>query len=200
MSINTSPKLIVGLGNPGQEYVNNRHNIGFVVINELCKKIHANNFKKKKRYFIAEKNDLLFLLPRTYMNFSGIAIRKAFRKYKIVLNDMFVVLDDVNLPLGKIRIRERGSDGGHNGLKSIIAELNSQNFPRLRMGIAPKVFENSDSIVPLKEFVLSDFTKEEKKVLENAITQAVDLISYFLFQDYKKMSDVYSQMSSLSVS
>lgn len=194
----TPPKLIVGLGNPGDEYENNRHNIGFIVLKELCKKIHANNFKKKRSYFIADKNDFLFLLPRTYMNLSGIAVRKAFRKYKIALNNLLIVLDDINLPLGKIRIREKGSDGGHNGLKSIIAELNSQDFPRLRIGIRSDISEMSDVEVSLKDFVLSDFTKEEKEGLENATTQAVDLISYFLFQDYKKMSDVFSQVSSLS--
>lgn len=193
----TAPKLIVGLGNPGDEYENNRHNIGFVVLKELCKKIHANNFKKKRSYFVADKNDFLFLLPRTYMNLSGIAIRKAVKKYKIALNNLLVVLDDINLPLGKIRIRENGSSGGHNGLKSIIAELNSQEFPRVRMGVGAKnQQENFSSDIPLRDFVLSDFTENEKKILENAISQAVDLISHFLFQDYKKMSDMFSQMSS----
>ncbi len=193
----TAPKLIVGLGNPGDEYENNRHNIGFVVLKELCQKIHANNFKKKRSYFVADKNDFLFLLPRTYMNLSGIAIRKAVKKYKIALNNLLVVLDDINLPLGKIRIRENGSSGGHNGLKSIIAELNSQEFPRVRMGVGAKnQQENFSSDIPLRDFVLSDFTENEKKILENAISQAVDLISHFLFQDYKKMSDMFSQMSS----
>ncbi|MCK4338463.1 MAG: aminoacyl-tRNA hydrolase [Candidatus Cloacimonetes bacterium] len=200
MFAKTPQKLIVGLGNPGQEYENNRHNIGFVVLKELCKKIHTNNFKKKRSYFIANKNDWLFLIPRTFMNFSGIAVRKAFRKYNITLNNLLIVLDDVNLPLGKIRIRESGSDGGHNGLKSIISELNSQDFPRVRMGIATQISENADRLISLKEFVLSDFTEDENKILKNTIPQAVNLISHFLFQNYKKMSNAFSQISSLSVS
>ena len=200
MFAKTPQKLIVGLGNPGQEYENNRHNIGFVVLKELCKKIHTNNFKKKRSYFIVNKNDWLFLIPRTFMNFSGIAVRKAFRKYNITLNNLLIVLDDVNLPLGKIRIRESGSDGGHNGLKSIISELNSQDFPRVRMGIATQISENADRLISLKEFVLSDFTEDENKILKNTIPQAVNLISHFLFQNYKKMSNAFSQISSLSVS
>ncbi|MCD6102254.1 MAG: aminoacyl-tRNA hydrolase [Candidatus Cloacimonetes bacterium] len=194
MFAKTAPKLIVGLGNPGDEYENNRHNIGFVIVNELCKKIHANNFKKKRSYFVADKNDFLFLLPRTYMNLSGIAIRKAVKKYKIALDNLLIVLDDINLPLGKIRIRENGSSGGHNGLKSIIAELNSQDFPRLRMGVGAKNQQESD--ISLRDFVLSDFTEEEINFLEKPISQSVELITHFLFQDYKKMSDVFSQMSS----
>jgi len=194
MFAKTAPKLIVGLGNPGDEYENNRHNIGFVIVNELCKKIHANNFKKKRSYFVADKNDFLFLLPRTYMNLSGIAIRKAVKKYKIALDNLLIVLDDINLPLGKIRIRENGSSGGHNGLKSIIAELNSQDFPRLRMGVGAKNQQESD--ISLRDFVLSDFTEEEINFLEKPISQSVELITHFLFQNYKKMSDVFSQMSS----
>ena len=193
MFAKTAPKLIVGLGNPGDEYENNRHNIGFVIVNELCKKIHANNFKKKRSYFVADKNDFLFLLPRTYMNLSGIAIRRAVKKYKIALDNLLIVLDDINLPLGKIRIRENGSSGGHNGLKSIIAELNSQDFPRLRMGVGAKNQQESD--ISIRDFVLSDFTEEEINFLEKPISQSVELITHFLFQNYKKMSDVFSQMS-----
>lgn len=193
MFAKTAPKLIVGLGNPGDEYEKNRHNIGFVIVNELCKKIHANNFKKKRSYFVADKNDFLFLLPRTYMNLSGIAIRRAVKKYKIALDNLLIVLDDINLPLGKIRIRENGSSGGHNGLKSIIAELNSQDFPRLRMGVGAKNQQESD--ISIRDFVLSDFTEEEINFLEKPISQSVELITHFLFQNYKKMSDVFSQMS-----
>lgn len=199
MENNKFLKLIVGLGNPGEEYENNRHNIGFVIVNELCKKMHVNNFKKKRKYFITKKNDNLFLLPRTYMNLSGIAIRKAVKKYKIALNNLLIVLDDINLPLGKIRIRENGSSGGHNGLKSIIAELNSQEFPRVRMGVGAKNQQESlPSDIPLRDFVLSDFTEEEINLLEKPISQSVELITHFLFQNYKKMSDMFSQMNSLS--
>ncbi|MBC8525820.1 MAG: aminoacyl-tRNA hydrolase [Candidatus Cloacimonetes bacterium] len=194
-----SPKLIVGLGNPGEEYENNRHNIGFLVLKKLCDKYGVNKFKKRRSYFIASKNDWLFLMPRTFMNLSGIAVQKAMKKYKISLKNLLLVLDDVNLPVGKIRIRRRGSEGGHNGLKSVITELNSENFPRLRIGICSiKDMDNSDRMISLKEFVLSDFTEDEKKVLENSIPQAVELISHFMIQDYKKMSDVFSQINSLS--
>jgi PTH1 family peptidyl-tRNA hydrolase len=185
----------VGLGNPGKEYENNRHNIGFVILKELCKKIEAEKFVKKRSYFILHKNRWLFLLPRTYMNLSGIAVQKVVRKYKIDLNNLMVLLDDVNLPIGKIRIRAKGSDGGHNGLRSVIAELGSQDFPRLRIGIGPNISKDMpDAEIPLREFVLSDFTEGEKEILEKAVPQAVELLTHFLFHDYQKMSDVFSNI------
>ena len=189
-------KLIVGLGNPGNEYKNTRHNIGFVVVEELCKKIHSQDFKKRRKYYISKKNDWIFLLPRTFMNLSGIAVQKAMKKYKIELKNLLVVSDDINLSVGKMRIRENGGAGNHNGLESIISEIQSQDFPRLRVGIGSENSEENPSPeISLTEFVLSEFTEKEKEILENTIPKAVDLLANYLSCDYQKMCDAFSKIS-----
>ncbi|MBC8312666.1 MAG: aminoacyl-tRNA hydrolase [Candidatus Cloacimonetes bacterium] len=188
---NQKVKLIVGLGNPGNEYENTRHNIGFAVVRKLCDKIHSQKFKRKRKYYISKKNEWIFLLPNTFMNLSGIAVKKAMKKYKINTKNLLVISDDVNLPVGKMRIRKSGGDGNHNGLKSIIAEIQAEDFPRLRIGIG---IENLSSEISLTEFVLSKFTDEENEILGNTISDAVGLLANYLHSDYKKMCDAFSKI------
>lgn len=164
--------LIVGLGNPGTRYRQTRHNLGYRVVDSLADK-NKRNFKPGKGdYLFCEirqsKEDSLFLIkPLTYMNASGEAVTDALDHFSLGIESLLVLCDDANLPLGKIRIREKGTDGGHKGLGSIIFHLNSTLFARLRMGIG-EAPEETD----LEEFVLREFGVEEEKTVEKMIERA----------------------------
>ncbi len=132
-------KMIVGLGNIGKEYDKTRHNTGFMVVDELAKKHDINNFKVQSDALIADfrvnGEKVLLVKPTTYMNDSGRAVRSLMDYYDVDLNDMIVAYDDMDMPVGKIRLRQKGSAGGHNGIKSIIAHVGTQSFNRVRVGI-----------------------------------------------------------------
>lgn len=193
-------KLIVGLGNPGPEYEFTRHNIGFRIIDELCTKLNVPKFKKHKKSLFARKNEWLFLKPQTFMNLSGRAVKSIVDEFEIKNNDLLVIFDDVYIPLGEIRIRQRGSDGGHNGLKSIIESLSTENFPRMRIGILPKLYNDTGKLdMPLEEFVLMAHENDELELVQKVISRAVELTSYFIYQNFEKMSAAYSRLDSLSV-
>lgn len=155
-------KIIVGLGNPGKEYAATRHNIGFMVVDRLIRELHVTETRKRFRSEIAEAfvggEKLVFLKPQTYMNLSGIAAREAAQWYKASLEDILVVVDDIELPFGASRLRAGGSSGGHNGLKSIAAELGSDQYPRLRLGVGRG---RGDA----RQQVLSRFSKDEEQEL-----------------------------------
>ena len=164
-------KYIVGLGNPGKEYKNNRHNIGFLILEQLSKK-YASDFvlknKLKSRYSELNINNLIYRLfmPNTYMNKSGEAVRAIVDWYKLDLDQLFIVVDDIDLPIGKIRFRKKGGSGGHNGLKSIIENLQTQNFNRIRVGIgSPKTIQNSSN-QNIISHVLGNISSEEKLILD----------------------------------
>ena len=149
---------LAGLGNPGREYSQTRHNLGFMVLDLLAEQLKL-SWKRRALYSCAgdNKRGLFLLKPLTFMNQSGLAVAKALSYQKIPASQLLVICDDVNLPLGKIRLRAKGSDGGHNGLKSIIKHLSSQDFARLRLGMGP-VPESLE----LSDFVLSSFAKAER--------------------------------------
>ncbi len=170
-------KLVVGLGNPGDKYAKTRHNIGFEVINRLQKDLNIVGEKDKFQGFLSEKNidgeKVLFLKPQTFMNLSGNSIAAVVNFYKIdAKNDMIVIYDDMDLPVGKMRVKEKGSSGGHNGIKSIISHLGDE-FLRIKCGIG----KSKDDTV---DFVLGQFDKSEQeivdKMIENASDCALDLI------------------------
>ena len=168
--------LIAGLGNPGKEYEMTRHNIGFEVIDYIADKC-AVKVKKLKFKGLFEKTkiggeDVILLKPQTYMNLSGESIRDFSAFFKIPSEKIIVISDDVYLNEGRIRIRKNGSAGGHNGLKSIIYQLNSDNFIRIRIGVGEKQEEGQD----LADFVLSRFTKSQIPILEQAIINASDAV------------------------
>lgn len=169
--------LIAGLGNPGQEYEMTRHNIGFEVIDYIADRCHIRvkklKFKGLYQKTELEGEDVILLKPQTYMNLSGESIRDFAAFYKIPPENIIIISDDVYLDEGRIRIRKSGSAGGHNGLKSIIYQLNSDNFIRIRIGVGKKQ-ENEQE---LADFVLSRFTKEQIRVLEKAIINAADAVS-----------------------
>jgi PTH1 family peptidyl-tRNA hydrolase len=149
---------LAGLGNPGREYSQTRHNLGFMVLDLLAEQLKL-SWKRRALYSCAgdNKRGLFLLKPLTFMNQSGLAVAKALSYQKIPAWQLLVICDDVNLPLGKIRLRAKGSDGGHNGLKSIIKHLGSQDFARLRLGMGPV----PDSL-EMADFVLSSFAKAER--------------------------------------
>jgi len=185
-------KLIVGLGNYKKEYEKTRHNTGFLVINEIAKnpEILPVNSKglqfKKQTKFQAEivetsidGESFILAKPLTFVNFSGNAVKKIADFYKIKLNDIWVVCDDFSLPLGRIRTRFAGSSGGHNGLKNIIDQLGTDEFYRIRVGIAPlqeSEKPQTDTNLELDEFVLEEFKPREKKIIKKAVENATNII------------------------
>lgn len=165
--------LVVGLGNPGREYENTRHNVGFKVIDCLSNKLgfetSRERFKGMFGEYILGGEKILFLKPLTYMNLSGEALIEAASFYKIPIENIIVVYDDMAIDTGKIRLRPSGSDGGHNGMKNIILHLGSKDFKRIRVGIG----KASVSIV---DYVLGRFSKEDECIIEKSIIASADAV------------------------
>ena len=167
--------LIAGLGNPGKEYENTRHNAGFLVLDTLAQKLGADLSERKHRALCGKAviggQKVILLKPQTYMNSSGESIRAAADYYKVPPEDILVVYDDISLAPGQLRIRAKGSAGGHNGIKSIIAHLGPQEFPRVKVGIGEK-----PPRMDLADYVLGHFSSGEKKIMEEAAKEAADAI------------------------
>ena len=174
--------LIVGLGNPGKAYEHSRHNLGFMVVRAFAKKQEW-SFKKDRNLEgeIAsgkvENSKVTLLLPLTYMNASGQAVRKVLDYYKIDLTHSVVVLDDINLEFGALRFRKKGGCGGHNGLRDIESRLGTQEYQRLRIGIGDRVQGS------LEEYVISPFTPREREFLVKVVDQGVDFLNKWLFEE-----------------
>ena len=184
--------IFVGLGNPGIKYQNNRHNIGWLVVSNLALK-HSATFSAAKydayqcKLKLNSKN-ILLLLPTTYMNNSGIAIRAAAKKYNIPPENIIVLVDEYNFPLGKMQLKKGGSAGGHNGIKSVIYELNTEDFYRLRLGIDKNFGPGG-----LVNYVLSNFDEEEKENVINMIKKGVTALEHICKIDINRaMSDINS--------
>ena len=159
--------LIVGLGNPEEEYSNTRHNVGFDTINKLANeyniKINKNKFKGLCGSGIIENEKVILLKPQTYMNLSGESIKEAMAFYKIKSENIIVIYDDIDIEPGIIKIRKKGGPGGHNGMKSVISEIDTQNFPRIRIGIG-----KPESKGQLIEYVIGKMPQTDKDILEKA--------------------------------
>ena len=172
--------LVVGLGNPGPKYDWTRHNMGFLVIDELAQRekipVQKLKFKALINTAVIGDQSVLLMKPTTYMNLSGGAVGEAARFYKIPPERILVISDDVALPQGKLRIRRSGSAGGHNGLKDIIAHLGGDGFPRIKVGVGGKPHPDSD----MADWVLGKFTGQDKKVMEDAIQRAADAVETLL--------------------
>ena len=172
--------LVVGLGNPGPKYDWTRHNMGFLVIDELAQRekipVQKLKFKALTNTAVIGDQSVLLMKPTTYMNLSGGAVGEAARFYKIPPERILVISDDVALPQGKLRIRRSGSAGGHNGLKDIIAHLGGDGFPRIKVGVGGKPHPDSD----MADWVLGKFTGQDKKVMEEAIKRAADAVETLL--------------------
>ncbi|MBI3401348.1 MAG: aminoacyl-tRNA hydrolase [Acidobacteria bacterium] len=169
-------KAIVGLGNPGDEYKGTRHNVGFDVVDELTRrwKTKLKKWRTVADLSVVKDRNVVLVEPRTYMNDSGRAVSAVMTFYKIQPSDVLVVVDEVQLPLGKLRLRPSGSAGGHNGLKSVIEHV-GQDFPRLRIGI-----DRGDLDWDLRDRVLSRFPPVERDIVSRAIVRAADAVETFL--------------------
>lgn len=182
---------VVGLGNPGKEYKNTRHNIGFNTIDMLANRnnININKIKFKSVYgegFIGGEKVVL-LKPQIYMNNSGIAVLDLYNFYKLPIENIIVVVDDIDIGFGTIRIRKKGSAGTHNGLKSIIYHLKDENFPRVKIGIG-KNHEKQD----LADFVLSNFSKDESIEIEEAVYNAALAVEIIIGEDIDKAMNEFN--------
>ena len=172
---------LIGLGNPGKKYSNSRHNIGFLLLENFSKKYNTNFLLKNKlKSFCSEFkiNDSTYrlFLPNTFMNNSGEAVLAIVDWYKINLDQIFVILDDKDLPLGKIRFRKKGSSGGHNGLKSIIEKLHTQNFSRIRIGIGSPPSTREANQFNTISHVLGNISSEEKSVLDKVYIRVIETL------------------------
>ena len=183
--------LILGLGNIGRRYSGTRHNAGFRVIDAILKGRGIKLLPPTELFDWAVDDigpeQIVYAMPRTYMNLSGIAAEVLLQQTSLSPSQMLVVVDDFNLPLGSLRIRKGGSDGGHNGLASIIERLQTEDFPRLRLGIGP-LPENVDVV----DFVLSEFTKEESERTEAMITKASAAVMFCLEHPLEEAMSIYN--------
>lgn len=187
--------MIVGLGNPGNNYSETRHNIGFKVVGNLACKRQL-QFEKISPYYLlaegeTENSDFFLLLPLTYMNLSGKAVKDFHSKINLDFSEMLVVCDDINLNTGKIRLRAKGSHGGHNGLFSIMDEIGTTEFPRLRIGIGNNFDKNSQA-----DYVLSPFSDDEKPIINEAINISTEICNVFLVGGLKVALEYYSKLHS----
>ena len=175
--------LIVGLGNPGDNYAKTRHNIGFRTVDLLAKrlgmKIDRAKFRGLYNSVSYEGKKLILLKPQTFMNNSGLSVLEAAHYFKLPPERVIVLFDDISLPVGRLRVRADGSAGGHNGIKSIIGGLNSQSFPRVKIGVGAKPHPDYD----LADWVLSCFSKEEETLLSPTMEAAADAALVLLSQD-----------------
>ena len=163
--------IIVGLGNPGVEYERTRHNVGFRVIDELAKNLKIDMSKNKFDAIIGEgrfgSEKIILMKPQTYMNLSGNSVKQAMEFYKLDIENLIIIYDDIDIELGKIRIKKNGGPGTHNGMRNIVQMLSSESFPRVRIGT-----DKPKNSMDLASFVLMPFSKEENDVVNNAIINA----------------------------
>ena len=185
-------KLIAGLGNPGKEYFGTRHNVGFGVVDLLAQRHGATFGAAKVDGLIARlrlpADDVLLLKPLTYMNLSGQAVQGIAHYFKIDVPDILIVTDDVNLPLGRLRIRKTGTEGGHNGLRSVAQALGTLDYPRLRIGVG-----RGDERRDLADHVLSRFDADEMPGIEAAIARAADAAEAFVTTDIDAVMNSYNR-------
>jgi len=192
-------KLIVGLGNPGRIYAHNRHNIGFMCVSYFAR-TQGIRFDKKQGQARTGTgkvagNKLIVARPQTHMNLSGESVIRLVNKFNISLNDLIVIHDDLDLPLGKMRLSQGSGSGGHKGIDSIITHLESQDFPRIRIGIGrPPIIEGSaeDREADIVAYVLNDFTPEEKKVITKVIPEVSEAILYLLSEGLTAAMNKYN--------
>ena len=184
-------KLIVGLGNPTKEYEKTRHNTGFMVLDAFSKELNVSisNTKFKGEYVKLKYKgeDVLLLKPMTYMNNSGESVIQIMNFFKIKEDDLLVIYDDLDMPTGKLRLRENGSAGGHNGIKSIIAHIGTQNFKRIRVGI------DRHPRIPVVDYVLGRFSKDEQPHIEEGINNAVKAVMMYLDKGFNAAMNEFNQ-------
>ncbi len=183
-------RVVVGLGNPGAEYRNTRHNVGFMVMERLADTLKVGIATSKFHSLIGqgtlEGHGVLLVKPLTYMNLSGQAVRDALRFHSLAPADLLVIADDVNLPLGRLRLRPDGSAGGHNGLKSIIADLGAEAFPRLRIGVG------APNGAPLRDYVLGKWERDELPIVHEQVDRAAEAVACALTEGVEAAMNRYN--------
>lgn len=184
-------KLIIGLGNPGKTYEQTRHNIGFHVIDHLASKWNAplTQAKFKGMYSVIHRPEgkVVLLKPLTYMNLSGESVSALMDYYDIDIDDIIVIYDDLDLPTGQLRLRQKGSAGGHNGIKSLIQHLGTQNFNRIRIGIS-----RPPAGMKVPDYVLAKFNAEEKPLMQEAVGKSADACNYWLSKPFIEVMNEYN--------
>ena len=185
--------LVVGLGNPGSQYEATRHNVGFRAVDALAKEAGVKIDRAKFQALTAQATvggvRVLLRKPQTYMNLSGVAVKQAADFYKVPPERVLVLFDDIDLDVGRLRIRRNGSAGGHNGIKSIISSLGSQEFPRIKIGVGAKPHPDYD----LADWVLSRFTLAEQKLLDPAIEHAAEAVPVIFTQGIERASSQFNR-------
>ncbi len=185
--------IVAGLGNPGKQYEATRHNAGFIALEALAEKLDADVRRIKFKSYCGEAavgdKRVLLMMPQTYMNNSGEALREAMQFYKLSPQQVLVMMDDISLPVGTIRIRRKGSDGGQKGMRSIITLTGSDQFPRIKLGVGEKPHPDYD----LAAWVLSKFTKEEQPVMVDAARRAADAACLIVQGEIEKAMNKYSR-------
>lgn len=185
-------KLIAGLGNPGSEYSATRHNVGFLAVEELAKRWDVDSWRNRHEALCVEyrggTEPVLLVKPQTYMNLSGVAVGELVRWYKLKAEDVIVIYDDLDLPVGKLRLRPQGGSGGHKGIESLLVHLGTENFSRIRVGIGrpPTGWETAN-------YVLGRFTSEETPLVAETIGKAADAAEYILKHGITKAMNLYSR-------
>ena len=191
-SVGTPEFIVVGLGNPGGKYTLTRHNSGFLCVDMLSEKLNFRVDKLKFKSLIADTtiggHRCIVMKPQTYMNNSGEAVRECASFYKIPPERIIVISDDTSLDIGKMRIKRKGSDGGQKGLRSIIYHMNSDNFPRVKIGVGKKPHPDYD----MADWVLSEFKKDEQKVLEPVLENACTALELMLDNQIDKAMNLYN--------
>lgn len=187
-------KLIVGLGNPGSEYERTRHNIGWLVVDAFARKFRIDIATHEKDAMTGRGRvaggAVMVAKPLTYMNRSGDAVRLLVNAYADSLSDLIVVYDDIDLPVGRLRIRQNGSSGTHNGMRSIVSSLASEQFARLRFGVRGPDYEQARL---LRDYVLDDFPAEEQTVVERGMQRSVDALMLFVRGDLKRAMNEFNR-------
>jgi PTH1 family peptidyl-tRNA hydrolase len=187
------PRLIVGLGNPGETYRDTRHNVGFLVLDELARRLGV-AFVAEKRWktSLARHGNTWLAKPQTFMNASGVAVSAVAHFYKLQANEVLAVYDDVDLPLGALRLRAAGSAGGHNGIRSMIAHLGTDGFPRLKLGIADAATGRPGG-EQLSSHVLGRFAEGERAALAQMIDRATDAVLHALSAGFDAAMNVFNR-------
>jgi peptidyl-tRNA hydrolase, PTH1 family len=185
-------RIVFGIGNPGRRYENTRHNIGFSILDKIAQQ-HNISFHPSRFDFYYSEGELegfafVLIKPSTYVNNSGLAVTQALNYYNTGLKDLLVVVDDINLMTGSLRVRATGGDGGHNGIKSIIYHLNSNGFPRIRVGIGSEFSKGE-----MADYVLSRFHKDDKELISSSTEKAITLVETFITGGIKQMLDYNSK-------
>lgn len=183
-------KLVVGLGNPGKEYEKTRHNMGFMVLDEVKKRLNVENWKERDGglYFDTYVNfcKVIFLKPQKFINLSGDVLIKFINFFDIKLHNIIVVSDDLDLPLGSIKLKEKGSSGGHNGLKNIEANLKTNEYKRIKVGIS------NNKEIDTKDYVLGKISKGDKKIVDEAVNKAADALMMSLEKSFVDAMNKYN--------